>query len=139
MGNALRSRRATVFAGIGAVAVIAGVTRWPSRVAEAQDEIAETVPDYSTATEAVADPAYAPELGPGYAPPGTPVVTPVVEAPAPLTDPAAGGTIVADAPEPDFSTHLGGSDVAVASTGESHQVDAPRRKRKRTTDEDKRP
>lgn len=117
--------------------MLASLSRWPYRIAEAQDEPAGGGPDYSTATEV--DPAYAPELGPGYAPPATPVVTPGADAPAPLADPAAGGTIVADAPEPDYATHLGGSDVAVASTGQSHQVDAPRRRRKRAPGEDKRP
>ena len=61
--------------------------------------------------------------------PATPVVTPEPSIPAPTWEPTDAG----------MSTSLGGSDVAVASEGESHQVDGPKRKANKILGEKKRP
>lgn len=74
------------------------------------------------------DPALAaPESG--LVAPATPVVTPEPLPPAPTWEPTDAG----------MTTSLGGSDVAVASVGESHQVDAPKRKANKILGEKKRP
>ena len=61
--------------------------------------------------------------------PATPVVTPEVSLPAPTWEPTDAG----------MTTSLGGSDIAVASEGGSHQVDAPKRKANKILGENKRP
>lgn len=61
--------------------------------------------------------------------PATPVMPPEAEAPAPTGEPTDAG----------MATSLGGSDVAVASVGGSHQVDAPRRKADKIQGKKKRP
>lgn len=127
-------------AGATGAAVAAGaVAPWQSRNAEAQVDAVvpgqELPPEYSDPALAGGDPALAgidPALtavDPALAAPATPVVTPEPSLPAPTWEPTDAG----------MATSLGGSDVAVASEGGSHQVDAPKRKANKIRGEKKRP
>jgi hypothetical protein len=122
------------------MALVAGmVAPWQSRNAEAQVDPSQPATDlppehYDPALDG-SDPALAgtdPELGvpdPALTAPATPVVTPEVSIPSPTWEPSESG----------MSTSLGGSDIAVASEGGSHQVDAPKRKANKILGEKKRP
>jgi hypothetical protein len=85
--------------------------------------LAGTEPAVAGTEPAVAAPDSAP------AAPATPVVTPEASIPSPTWVPTDAG----------MATSLGGSDIAVASEGGSHQVDAPRRKANKILGEKKRP
>ena len=61
--------------------------------------------------------------------PATPIVTPESSIPGPTWEPTDAG----------MTTSLGGSDIAVASEGGSHQVDAPKRKANKIMGENRRP
>ena len=109
-------------AGALGTALSAGaVTPWLSRDAEAQIEPIEPVQD-------VPPGSYEPSLdgadrgihsgGEALELPATPVAIPENLPPAPTWEPTDAG----------MATSLGGSDIAVASEGGSHQVDAPKRK-----------
>ena len=131
---------ATGAGGVVGAALAAGtLAAWLPRDAEAQVTAAQPVTDQ--APEEV-DPALAgtgPALAgtepavaaPDSAPaaPATPVVTPEASIPSPTWVPTDAG----------MATSLGGSDIAVASEGGSHQVDAPRRKANKILGEKKRP
>jgi hypothetical protein len=126
--------------GAFAFALAAGaLAPWRSRTAEAQMDPVETgteLPpgqyDPSLAgtdpTLAGIDPAAAaPDSG--LAVPATPVVTPEAALPEPEWLPTDAG----------MSTSLGGSDVAVTSEGQSHQIDGPKRKTNKILGKKKRP
>ena len=131
---------ATGAGGVVGAALAAGtLAAWLPRDAEAQVTASQPVTDQ--APEQV-DPALAgtgPALAgtepavaaPDSAPaaPATPVVTPEASIPSPTWVPTDAG----------MATSLGGSDIAVASEGGSHQVDAPRRKANKILGEKKRP
>ncbi len=142
MNSALSSRRTVLALGVGSaigVALALGtLVPWQSRNAEAQMDPAQ--PGMDGAPEQ-ADPELAgsePDLAntdptlagseTALAAPATPVVTPEVSVPSPTWEPTDAG----------MSTSLGGSDIAVASEGGSHQVDAPKRKAEKIMGEKKR-
>ena len=115
------------------------IAPWLSRNAEAQVDPSQPIRDQAPQLD---DPALAgtdPALGDvdaasavpdsGLIAPATPVVTPEVSLPAPTWEPTDAG----------MTTSLGGSDIAVASEGGSHQVDAPKRKANKIPGENKRP
>jgi hypothetical protein len=115
------------------------IAPWLSRNAEAQVDPSQPITDQ---TPQLDDPALAdtdPALGDvdaasavpdsGLIAPATPVVTPEVSLPAPTWEPTDAG----------MTTSLGGSDIAVASEGGSHQVDAPKRKANKILGENNRP
>jgi len=143
MTNPYPSRRTVLALGASsfiAVAVGAGaLAPWRSRDAEAQVEPAQSGTEPATEhydpALAGTDPALSgtdPALtapDPVSAIPATPVVTPASLIPGPTWEPTDAG----------MSTSLGGSDVAVASEGESHQVDAPKRKANKIRGEGKHP
>ncbi len=101
------------------------------------------VPVQSRDAEAQTDPATITAIQTPPPVPGIDYDAAVTEA-APVASPAAGTEGVAPAPADvatgeatltedngGYSTSLGGSDVAVASVGESHQVDGPKRRMNR--------
>ena len=143
MTNRHASRRTVLALGASgaiAAAVAAGaLAPWRSRNAEAQVDPAQSGEDLATEhydpALAGTDPAFT-GTEPGLAAPeavltvpATPIVTPESSIPAPTWEPSDAG----------MSTSLGGSDVAVASEGESHQVDGPKRKANKILGEKKRP
>jgi hypothetical protein len=124
-----RTLASIALAGAAGAAAAAGVLApWQSQNAEAQDDATVTShdlpPEYVDPALAGGDPALTgvdPALADaelGLAPPATPVVTPEASLPEPAWEPSDEG----------IATSLGGSDVAVASQGGSHQIDAPKRK-----------
>lgn len=143
MTNPHPSRRTVLALGassfIAAAVAVGALAPWRSRVAEAQVEPAqsgtELAPEHYDPALVGVDPSIG-GADPGLAAPNpvlmvpaTPVVTPESSNPAPTWEPTDAG----------MTTSLGGSDVAVASEGESHQVDAPKRKAKKSRGESKRP
>jgi hypothetical protein len=123
-----------------AVAAAAGaLAPWRSRYAEAQVDPAvtgtELAPEHFDPALVGADPAVAGTDPTMAAPeavltiPATPVVTPESSIPSPTWEPSEAG----------MTTSLGGSDVAVASVGESNQVDGPKRKANKIQGGKKRP
>jgi len=137
------SRRSVLGFGVsGAVAAaiaVGALAPWQSRKAEAQTEPVQPETDFSPEhydpALAEVDPALsgtdpglvAPDLA--LTSPATPVVTPEASLALPTGESA----------DAVMTTRLGGSDVAVASEGESHQVDAPKRKANKIRGEKKRP
>ncbi|MDQ2652770.1 MAG: hypothetical protein M3Z20_06965 [Chloroflexota bacterium] len=124
---------------VGAALAAGAIAPWPSRDAEAQVDPSQPVTDPAPGQ---VDPALVgtdPALGgtdpalaasePALAAPATPVVTPEASIPSPTWEPTDAG----------MATSLGGSDIAVASEGGSHQVDAPKRKANKILGEKKRP
>ena len=137
------SRRTLLAVGAGGVAGAAltagGVAPWPVRDAEAQVDPSQPVPglepDQYDLAPAGNDPALEgsdPTLAPtdeALGMPATPVVAAEASIPSPTWEPSDAG----------MATSLGGSDIAVASVGESHQIDAPKRKADKIRGEKKRP
>lgn len=133
------SRRTILAVGAsGALSVaLAGgaVAPWGSRIAEAQ--VDPVLPE-ARVVEGQPDPALAAtdqglaETGltdASVAVPATPVMPPEPPVPAPTWESSDAG----------MSTSLGGSDIAVASEGGSHEVDAPKRKANKILGGSKRP
>ncbi len=134
-GNHL-SRRTLIALGAGGafgVALAAGaLAPWQPRKAEAQVDPAQSgasvPPEEYDPSLTGTDPALAASETLVTAP-ATPVVTPESSIPSPTWEPSDAG----------MSTSLGGSDIAVASEGGSHQVDAPKRKANKILGDNKRP
>lgn len=127
---------ATFTGGAAGAALAAGaIALWPTPNAEAQVDSSQPETDlasdqYDPALAGVdpalggIDPALAgsdPALAPTDEALGMPA-TPVAVAEAPIPEPTWEPT------DAGMATSLGGSDIAVASVGGSHQVDAPKRK-----------
>lgn len=143
MTNPYQSRRTALALGassfIAAAVAVGALAPWRSRDAEAQVEPVqagtEQVPEHGDPALVGVNPSSGGTDAALVAPSSvlavaaTPVVTPASSIPAPTWEPTDAG----------MSTSLGGSDVAVASEGESHQVDAPKRKAKKIRGEGKRP
>jgi len=136
MTNRHPSRRTVLAVGasgaIAAAAAIGALAPWRSRNAEAQVDPAltgtELPPEHYDPALVGADPALAaPDAM--LTVPATPVVTPESSIPSPTWEPTEAG----------MTTSLGGSDVAVASVGESNQVDGPKRKTNKIMGGKKRP
>jgi hypothetical protein len=124
---------------VGAALAAGAIAPWPSQDAEAQVDpsqpVTDQAPEQVDPTLAGTDPALA-ETDPALAvsgtaleAPATPVVTPETSIPAPTWEPTDAG----------MATSLGGADIAVASEGGSHQIDAPKRKANKILGEKKRP
>jgi hypothetical protein len=117
---------------VGAALAAGAIAPWPSQDAEAQVDPSQPVPDQAPEQVdpalAGADPALA-ASDTALVAPATPVVTPEVSIPSPTWEPTDAG----------MATSLGGADIAVASEGGSHQIDAPKRKANKILGEKKRP
>jgi len=135
-----RTLLVSVASGAAGLAVAVGaLAPWQPRYAEAQVDPAqpgaELAPEQYDPALVGADPALAETEAAPAAPdsalvaPATPVVTPEASVPSPTWEPTDAG----------MATSLGGSDIAVASEGGSHQIDAPKRKANKILGEKKRP
>lgn len=128
-----------VSAAVAAALATGAIASWRPRLVEAQMDPADAgtelaAEDYDPALIGT-DPA---QIGTDptlagtdvvVAAPATPVVSPEPLVPQPTWEPTDAG----------MSTSLGGSDVAVASVGQSNQVDAPGRRTNKKRGENKRP